>query len=76
MTVYVRAVIACLALGWLAVEGVVALIDGRAPVFLQQELDWLQYILLLVLIGLLVWAAVRRVVIDRRKGGGGDREAR
>jgi len=41
VTVYVRVVIACLALLWLAVEGVVALINGRAPVFLQQELDWL-----------------------------------
>ncbi len=73
---YVRAVIAGLALLWILTEGVVALIDGRAPVFLQQELDWLQYTLLLVLVGLLVWAAVRRVIVDRRKGGGEDREAR
>jgi len=39
--VYVRAVIAGLALLWILTEGVVAFIGGRAPVFLQQELDWL-----------------------------------
>jgi len=71
--VYARLVIACLALLWFIAEGVVALIDGRAPVFLQQELDWIQYYLLLVLVGLLVWAAVRHVVVARRKGGGEDR---
>jgi len=74
--VYVRAVIAGLALLWILTEGVVAFIGGRAPVFLQQELDWLQYSLLLVLVGLLVWAAVRRVVVARRKDDGEDREAR
>jgi len=37
--VYVRAVIACLALLWIIAEGVSLLTAGRAPVFLQQELD-------------------------------------
>jgi hypothetical protein len=69
VTVYVRAVIAGLALLWIVAEGVFALVDGRAPVFLQQELDWLQYVLLLVLVGLLTWAAVRRCLAGRRDKG-------
>ncbi|MCX7021726.1 MAG: hypothetical protein NTW26_05535 [bacterium] len=72
MTVYVRAVIACLAAFWIVTEGVIALVAGRAPVFLQQELDWLQYVLLLVLVGLLTWAAVRRCLAGRRDKGAGN----
>ena len=66
---YVRAVIACLALLWIIAEGVSSLAAGRAPVFLQQELDWLQYALLFVLVGLLTWAAVRRCIAGRRDRG-------
>jgi len=69
-----RAVALSLAAVWLLVEGVFALGEGREPVFLRLEVDWLQYALLLLLVGLLTWAAVRRCLALRRRGKRGKGE--
>ncbi len=70
----IRAVVACLAFLWVLAEGVLSLIGERSPTFLHQELDWLQYALLLILLGVLTWVAVRRLVAGRRVDDAADKE--
>ncbi|MCK4594489.1 hypothetical protein KAU45_08295 [bacterium] len=69
-----RAIAACLAFLWVLAEGVISLIAERPPVFVHQELDWFQYALLLTLIGVLAWVAVKRWIARRRVSEAVDKE--
>jgi hypothetical protein len=65
-----HAVVSCLALLWVLGGGVVSLVEEHAPTFIGQELDRLQYFLLLTLVGLLAWISLRRyLAVHRAKRG-------